>query len=46
MTHCGFSACPADSVDEIKEVADYICTHKGGRGAVREVIEKITREMV
>lgn len=45
MSYCGFSACPADSVEEIKKVADYVCIHKGGRGAVREVIEKITREM-
>ena len=36
---CGFTACPSDSVDEIKNKVDYICKRKGGDGAVREFIE-------
>jgi 3-deoxy-D-manno-octulosonate 8-phosphate phosphatase (KDO 8-P phosphatase) len=37
----GFSACPKDSVDIIKQSVDYICNKRGGRGAVREVCELI-----
>ena len=44
MKWCGLRACPNDSVKEIKEVSDFICTHDGGRGAVREFIEKLTQE--
>ena len=40
----GFIGCPSDSVDEVIEVADYVCTHKGGDGAVREFIKEITRD--
>lgn len=44
MKLCGFSACPNDAVDEIKEIADYISTKNGGCGAVREILEKILKE--
>ena len=39
----GIKFAPFDAVDEIKACADYIATKNGGRGAVREVIEKILR---
>lgn len=39
----GVSACPKDAVQEVKSIAQYICTHEGGRGCVREVIELILR---
>lgn len=35
----GIVACPADAVNEIKVVTDYICRNKAGEGAVREVID-------
>jgi 3-deoxy-D-manno-octulosonate 8-phosphate phosphatase (KDO 8-P phosphatase) len=38
MKLAGFVGCPADSCDEIKEIADYISAIKGGNGAVRDVI--------
>lgn len=38
----GFSACPADAVDEIKNVCTYVCRNKGGCGAVRELINEIS----
>lgn len=44
MKLCGFSACPNDAVDEIKEISDYIAAKKGGCGAVREVLEIILKE--
>ena len=37
----GFTGCPSDAVNECKEKAKYICTNKGGDGAVREFVEKI-----
>jgi len=43
MKKVGFSACPADAVDEVRESADYIASREGGRGAVREVIEMILK---
>ena len=38
---CGFTACPADACDEIKEKSDLILSKAGGNGAVRELIEFI-----
>ncbi len=38
---CGFSACPADSLDCVISVVDYVCRRKGGDGAVRELLDKI-----
>ena len=43
MRHCGVSACPADAVMEVREIADYISPINGGFGCVREVIEKILK---
>ena len=39
MHLCGISGCPADAVDDIKAVADFISKKDGGHGAVREFIE-------
>lgn len=41
MKMCGMVGCPADAVDEIRELADYVCTRDGGNGAVREFIGAI-----
>lgn len=41
MKKCGLSGCPADSVKEIRDTADYVCDLNGGNGAVREFIEYI-----
>lgn len=38
----GFSACPADAADEIKSACTYVCSNKGGCGAVRELINEIS----
>jgi 3-deoxy-D-manno-octulosonate 8-phosphate phosphatase (KDO 8-P phosphatase) len=40
MKHAGLAACPADAVNEIKEIAHYISHLKGGEGCGRDVIEK------
>jgi YrbI family 3-deoxy-D-manno-octulosonate 8-phosphate phosphatase len=39
----GFSACPNDSVEEVKVVSQYICKNKGGDGAVREFVDLIIK---
>lgn len=35
----GLAGCPADAVQEIKAISDYVCSKNGGDGAVREFIE-------
>lgn len=39
-----YVACPADSCVEVKNIANYISTVKGGYGAVRDVIEHLLRQ--
>lgn len=43
LRYVGFGVAVANAVDEVKERADYITTRRGGRGAVREVIEYILK---
>ena len=38
----GCTACPADAVEEIKELVGFVCLKNGGDGAVREFIEYLT----
>ena len=33
--------CPADAVDEVKNIANFISSKNGGRGAVREFCDYI-----
>jgi 3-deoxy-D-manno-octulosonate 8-phosphate phosphatase (KDO 8-P phosphatase) len=39
----GLPTCPNDAVNDVKSVCSYISPHNGGRGAVRDVIEKTMR---
>ena len=41
MRRAGFSAAPADAHPLVKEAADLVSASPGGRGAVREVVERI-----
>lgn len=43
MRRVEFAVAVADAVDETRSVAHYVTRAKGGRGAVREVIEMILR---
>ncbi|MFV0502130.1 MAG: KdsC family phosphatase [Bacteroidales bacterium] len=43
MIEAGVSTCPADAVEEIKSVADYISHKNGGHGCVRDIIEQVMR---
>jgi 3-deoxy-D-manno-octulosonate 8-phosphate phosphatase (KDO 8-P phosphatase) len=36
MQQVGLSACPADAIHFVQEVADYVCAASGGYGAFRE----------
>ena len=44
IRYCGLTACPADAVPEVLKVVDYVCSRNGGRGAVREFIDKFMSE--
>ena len=46
LEHVGFSACPNDAIDSVKEKCDYICNNIGGNGCVREFVEKILKDYV
>ncbi len=37
------SCCPADAVPEVREICDYSSTLPGGRGCVRDIIEKVMK---
>lgn len=39
MEQCGIVGCPADAVDEVRRISNYICKNNGGHGAAREFIE-------
>ena len=39
----GLSASPADAVNDVKNMVDYICLAKGGQGVLREVIELVLK---
>jgi 3-deoxy-D-manno-octulosonate 8-phosphate phosphatase (KDO 8-P phosphatase) len=39
-----FSCAPANAMQEVKEEVDYVCILKGGKGAVREIIDLILKE--
>lgn len=43
MTKVGLPCCPADAVNEIKEIVKYISPVNGGWGCVRDVIEKVLK---
>jgi YrbI family 3-deoxy-D-manno-octulosonate 8-phosphate phosphatase len=39
MKSVGFSVCPADAVNVVKQNVDLVLQHKGGKGCVREFID-------
>jgi 3-deoxy-D-manno-octulosonate 8-phosphate phosphatase (KDO 8-P phosphatase) len=43
MRIAGLACCPADAVQEIKTISQYISHLKGGEGCVRDVIEKVLK---
>lgn len=43
MEKAGISCCPLDAAQDVKVQADFVSSYRGGRGAVREIIEVILR---
>jgi 3-deoxy-D-manno-octulosonate 8-phosphate phosphatase (KDO 8-P phosphatase) len=43
MKMCGLKTCPQDAAAEIKEIADYVSPFPGGKGCVRDVLEKVLK---
>jgi 3-deoxy-D-manno-octulosonate 8-phosphate phosphatase (KDO 8-P phosphatase) len=43
MLKAGISTCPADAVEEIRKIANYISHAPGGKGCVRDVIEQVLK---
>ncbi|MDF3076709.1 MAG: 3-deoxy-D-manno-octulosonate 8-phosphate phosphatase, YrbI family [Sphingobacteriaceae bacterium] len=43
MKLAGVPVCPADAVEEVKEISVYISPKGGGHGCVRDVIEKVLK---
>lgn len=43
LTRVGLSAAPADAAPELLQRVDWVSAHPGGRGAVRELAEKILK---
>jgi 3-deoxy-D-manno-octulosonate 8-phosphate phosphatase (KDO 8-P phosphatase) len=41
MRRVGIAACPADAIPEIRNISTFISKREGGRGCVRDVIEKV-----
>jgi len=37
----GIKSCPSDAIPQIKAVVDYISPYQGGKGCVRDIIEKV-----
>ena len=40
---CGYTACPSDSHQLIRLLADYTLATKGGKGIVRELLEDVVQ---
>ncbi|MDB5206959.1 MAG: family hydrolase [Flavisolibacter sp.] len=43
LEKAGLSSCPEDAVQEVKNISKYISHLQGGKGCVRDVIEKVLR---
>lgn len=39
MKLCKWTGCPADAADEVRQIAEFVSTKDGGRGAVREFVD-------
>jgi 3-deoxy-D-manno-octulosonate 8-phosphate phosphatase (KDO 8-P phosphatase) len=43
MKLAGLPVCPADAVEEIKAVSQYVSPYTGGKGCARDIIEKVLK---
>lgn len=45
IRYCGYTACPADAVLQVREAVSYVCKRDGGKGAVREFVDLLRSRM-
>ena len=43
MQCVGLPACPADAVPEVKTISKFVSALPGGKGAVRDLIERVLK---
>lgn len=43
VKNAGIGVCPKDAIKELREIADYVSTFDGGKGAVRDIVEQTMR---
>ena len=43
MKMVGLPACPADAADEVKAISQFVSEKTGGKGAVRDLIERVLK---
>ncbi len=43
MELCGYTACPSDSHEKIKEISSFVLGTMGGKGVVRELLENVLK---
>jgi 3-deoxy-D-manno-octulosonate 8-phosphate phosphatase (KDO 8-P phosphatase) len=43
MRAAGVACCPEDAVQQVQDISDYISPLKGGKGCVRDIIEKVLK---
>lgn len=43
LREVGVPCCPADAVHEVRDICRYISPFDGGRGCVRDIVEKVLR---
>ena len=41
IEYAGVSACPGDAIEAVRRSCSYVCTAFGGRGAVREFLDRL-----
>jgi len=39
----GYSACPQDAIQDVKDICTFVCSKVGGNGAVREFVEHLLK---
>lgn len=44
MMYSGYSACPLDACEEVKNVANIVSNYDGGKGAIREIVENVLKQ--
>uniref|UniRef100_A0A6C0CNS6 N-acylneuraminate cytidylyltransferase n=1 Tax=viral metagenome TaxID=1070528 RepID=A0A6C0CNS6_9ZZZZ len=46
LENVGFSGCPNDAIEDVKNISNYICKNDGGKGGVREFVDLIIKNNI